>query len=50
MLDVLAPLGITTINMPLTPEKVWALRTAFYRSLGETDPFDVRALEEPVSQ
>ena len=25
VLDALAPLGITTIDMPLTPEKVWAL-------------------------
>jgi carbon-monoxide dehydrogenase large subunit len=25
VLDALAPLGITTIDMPLTPEKIWAL-------------------------
>jgi len=25
VLDALAPVGITTIDMPLTPEKVWAL-------------------------
>jgi hypothetical protein len=25
VLDALAPLGITAIDMPLTPEKVWTL-------------------------
>jgi carbon-monoxide dehydrogenase large subunit len=25
VLDALAPLGITTVDMPLTPEKIWAL-------------------------
>jgi len=25
VLDALAPLGITTIDMPLKPEKVWAM-------------------------
>ncbi|HLJ35392.1 MAG TPA: carbon monoxide dehydrogenase, partial [Ktedonobacteraceae bacterium] len=25
VLDALAPLGITTIDMPLRPEKIWAL-------------------------
>jgi carbon-monoxide dehydrogenase large subunit len=28
VLDALAPLGITTIDMPLTPEKIWALVVA----------------------
>ena len=39
VLDALAPLGITTIDMPLTPEKVWALvQAARQGRLGRATP------------
>ncbi len=39
VLDALAPLGITTIDMPLTPEKVWALiQQAKAGTLVQSDP------------
>ena len=38
-LDALAPLGIQTIDMPLKPEKVWALiQSARQGTLEQTEP------------
>ena len=38
-LDALAPLGIQTIDMPLKPEKVWALiQSAPQGTLEQTEP------------
>jgi carbon-monoxide dehydrogenase large subunit len=39
VLDALAPLGITTIDMPLKPEKVWALiQAARQGTLDQPEP------------
>lgn len=39
VLDALAPLGIKTIDMPLTPEKIWALiQAARQGTLSQPDP------------
>ncbi len=39
VLDALAPLGIKTIDMPLKPEKVWALvQAARHGTLEQSDP------------
>jgi len=39
VLDALAPLGIRTIDMPLTPEKIWALVQAARRgTLEQPEP------------
>ena len=39
VLDALAPLGITTVDMPLKPEKIWSLiQQARQGSLKQPDP------------
>jgi carbon-monoxide dehydrogenase large subunit len=39
VLDALAPLGITTIDMPLTPEKIWPLiQSALHGTLEQPEP------------